>query len=206
MADFALWATACEGMVWGEGVFARAYTGNRDKAVDSVIEADPVGSAVRSLMETRTEWTGTASDLLGALSDQVGDTVRRSKTWPTTPRTVAGRLRRAATFLRKVGVDTSFDREGRARTRTIRISCPSEDAVISSSAPSAPSADRGNGAGNNGFDDMPLRTVTQDADANDPSTDSPIVRKNPCKTGDADDADDADAKIPPDSGGWGERV
>ncbi len=43
--------------------------------------------------------------------------------WPATPRALSGRLRRAATFLRKVGVDISFDREGRARTRIIRISC-----------------------------------------------------------------------------------
>ena len=72
-------------------------------------------------MTTRTEWTGTASELLGALAELAGERVAKAKTWPDSPRALAGRLRRAATFLRKVGIDISFEREGRARTRTIRI-------------------------------------------------------------------------------------
>ena len=126
MADFALWATACEAALWPEGTFWTAYTGNLDEAVDNVIEADPVGSAVRALMTKQTVWTGTASDLLDALSEETGETVRRAKSWPATPRALSGRLKRAATFLRQVGIDISFDREGRARTRIITISLSPE--------------------------------------------------------------------------------
>ena len=50
-----------------------------------------------------------------------GERVAKSKTWPDSPRALAGRLRRAATFLRKIGIEIGFEREGRARTRTIRI-------------------------------------------------------------------------------------
>jgi len=206
MADFALWATACEGAVWDEGTFWRAYAGNRDEAVDSVIEADPVGSAVRSLMATRTEWTGTASDLLGALAEEVGETVRRAKTWPATPRALSGRLRRAATFLRKVGTDISFDREGRARTRTIRISCMPEYAGTKPSAPSAPSADLGGLAWGNGSSATPLRTVPQPADANHGPADRATVRDNASESGAADAADGTDANIPSQSGGWRARI
>ena len=67
MADFALWATACETALWPAGTFWAAYCGNRDEAVEGVIEADPVAAAVRIMMAARTVWTGTASDLLGAL-------------------------------------------------------------------------------------------------------------------------------------------
>jgi len=35
-----------------------------------VIEADPIAAAVRALMAAQTEWTGTASVLLGALAEQ----------------------------------------------------------------------------------------------------------------------------------------
>ena len=35
MADFALWATACETALWTSGTFGAAYAGNRDEAVDS---------------------------------------------------------------------------------------------------------------------------------------------------------------------------
>jgi hypothetical protein len=54
MADFALWATACETALWPAGTFWAAYCGNRDEAVEGVIEADPVAAAVRALMAART--------------------------------------------------------------------------------------------------------------------------------------------------------
>ena len=123
MADFALWATACETAFWKAGTFSAAYAGNRNKAVDSVIEADPVGSAIRSLISLETEWTGTASELLGALEEKVGEKVSKSKAWPRSAQALSGRVRRVATFLRKVGIDITFEREGHARKRIIRIIC-----------------------------------------------------------------------------------
>src|SRR5208282_2812496 len=69
MADFALWATACETALWPAGTFWSAYFGNRDEAVEGVIDADPIAGTVRAMMATRTEWMGTASDLLGALGE-----------------------------------------------------------------------------------------------------------------------------------------
>lgn len=60
MADFALWATACETALWRAGTFWSAYCGNRDEAVEGVIEADPIAATVRAVMAARTKWTGTA--------------------------------------------------------------------------------------------------------------------------------------------------
>ena len=77
MADFALWATACETALWPAGTFWSAYCGNRDEAVEGVIDADPIAAAVRAVMATRTEWTGTASDLLGALAEVAGERSRQ---------------------------------------------------------------------------------------------------------------------------------
>src|SRR5207253_2183129 len=145
MADFALWATACETALWPTGTFWSAYCGNRDEAVEGVIDADAVAAAVRAVMATRTEWTGTASDLLGALAEAAGERVAKSKTWPDSPRALAGRLRRAATFLGKIGIEIGFGREGRARTRIIHITTTGmppalETGGARSSASSAPSA------------------------------------------------------------------
>ncbi len=89
--------------------------------MEDVIDADPVASAVRTMMATQTEWTGTASELLGKLDDVVGERQQKSNDWPHSPRALSGRLRRAAPGLRKIGVNLAFDREGRARTRTIHI-------------------------------------------------------------------------------------
>jgi hypothetical protein len=114
MADFALWASACETALWPAGTFWSAYCGNRDDAVDGVIDADPIAAAVRAVMMTQTKLTGTASDLLGTLAQTAGVHAVRSKTWPDNPRAVAGRLRRAAPLLRKIGIEVVFKREGHA--------------------------------------------------------------------------------------------
>jgi hypothetical protein len=36
MADFALWATACETGLWPAGTFTRAYTANRKTAIERI--------------------------------------------------------------------------------------------------------------------------------------------------------------------------
>ncbi len=216
MADFALWATACETALWPAGTFWLAYCGNRDEAVEGVIEADPIAAAVRALMAARTEWTGTASELLGALAEMAGERIAKSKTWPDSPRALAGRLRRAATFLRKVGIEIGFEREGRARTRIIRITTgPSpapETGGARPSSPSAPSADNPKLIPANGFASQGLRTVGGDADGLR-SGNGPIVRGNPLKSNGATDADGADTNHLPDSGrsnestpGWRMRL
>ena len=204
MADFALWATACETALWPAGTFWAAYSRNRDEAVEGVIDADPIAAAVRAVMATRTVWTGTASDLLGALAEVAGERVAKSKTWPDSPRALAGRLRRAATFLRKVGIEIGFDREGRARTRTIRITATQthagpEDAGARPSAPSASSAPMPKSSQANGFAAPDLRTVADDADGTREGP-APTVRANPLKSNAGTAADGADANRPPQSG------
>jgi hypothetical protein len=55
------------------------------------------------------------------------------------PQALSGRLRRAATFLRKIGVEIAFERAGRARTRTIILSTTPGD-VSKKNAEVQPSA------------------------------------------------------------------
>src|SRR5262249_13538671 len=112
MADFALWSTACESAFWPAGTFEAAYRANREEAVDSVIDADPIASTIRTMMVGRSNWAGTASDLLVVLARAAGERISKS-----TPRALAGRLRRAVTFLRKIGIEVTFSREGQTRTR-----------------------------------------------------------------------------------------
>jgi hypothetical protein len=64
MADFALWACACEGALWPRGTFMRAFWENRRTAVQEVIDGDPISACVRHMMAGRISWTGTASELL----------------------------------------------------------------------------------------------------------------------------------------------
>jgi hypothetical protein len=206
MADFALWATACETALWPAGTFLSAFSGNRDEAVEGVIEADPIASAVRTFIATQREWTGTASDLLEALTEVVGERMAKAKTWPDNARALAGQLRRAATFLRKIGIEVTFKKEGRSRTRVIHIvaSAP-ENAGAQPSAPSASSAPPTQSGLASGSKRVPLRTVASNADS--------TVRAKPLENNEKDDADGTDAKIPSQSvikdlqtSGWRDRI
>ena len=155
MADFALWITASETAFWPAKTFETAYSTNRDEAVEDVIDADPIAAAVHALMIARTErtqtasesvdalaWTGTASDLLADLAERAGERAAKSKTWPDGPKALGGRLRRAATFLRKTGIEISFTREGKARARTITITSSADWARKFAPALSAPSSEQ----------------------------------------------------------------
>jgi hypothetical protein len=138
MADFALWAAACETMLWPAGTFGRAYDANRRAAMESFTDADPVATWVREIVAERSSWTGSAADLLRAGAGRSNNgTPRDSTGWPKTPRALAGRLRRAQTFLRALGIDITFSREGRAGSRIIRIVATQENTVSTVSSPSA---------------------------------------------------------------------
>ena len=194
MADFALWATACEMALWSAGTFWSAYCGNRDEAVESVIDADPIATAVRAFMTARTEWKGTATDLLGVLVEAAGERVAKAKAWPDGPRALAGRLRRVATFLRKIGIDVSFRKEGRAKTRIIHIAAtPSSVATENTGprpSPSSAPTPKTNGA--NGFAPHNPRTVNADSADEGPV---PTVRANPLKSNGRTAADGKDANF-----------
>lgn len=165
-------------------------------------------------MAARTEWTGTASELLGALGEMTGERAAKAKTWPDSPRALAGRLRRAATFLRKIGIEIAFEREGRARTRIIRITAASSELApepggVQPSAPSAPSAPGPKSDQPNGFAAPDPRTVANDVDGR-PNGTVETVRANPLKSKDRTAADGADAKDRPQSApgktGWSARL
>jgi hypothetical protein len=114
MADFALWATACETTFWPLGTFVRAYEENRKAAIEGVVEADPVADHVREMMAKASTWTGSASDLYRRGAGRSPDGCSTSSSgWPKSPRALASRLRRVQTSLRALGIEITFSREGR---------------------------------------------------------------------------------------------
>ena len=205
LADFALWATACETQFQPSGTFWASYCGNRDEAVADVIDADPVASSVRALMMTRAGWSGTATALLPILCTIAGDKIARSKSWPENPRALAGRLRRTATFLRKVSIDIAFEREGHARTRIIRITSarPSSPAINAATFASAPSSQSAPETAPLVTGASPEPSPRTEADAADDTKAAPqpkmqaTVRTNPLISHQSPNADAADANSPP---------
>ncbi|MBD3672781.1 MAG: hypothetical protein HUJ26_04570 [Planctomycetaceae bacterium] len=122
MADFAKLAVAAEpAMGVSQGAFLRQYQENRRRIAQMALDASPIPSAVRSLLEAdrRRRWSGTATDLLSALRLRASGTTGDRSAWPRTPRGISSTLRRLAPNLRKVGIVVDFDRTASERTITI---------------------------------------------------------------------------------------
>ena len=147
MADFALWATACEGAFRPAGTLETAYYNNRRDAIENIVDADPVAAHVRELMADRAQWTGSASDLL-QVGIIVGGNAMAAWTrsgWPKNSRALAGRLRRVQTLLRTLGIEIVFGREGRSGTRTIRITATGENQFHNTVSTVSTVSDNGHG-------------------------------------------------------------
>lgn len=118
MADFAKFSIAIEkAMGWHKNTFMSAYNHNRMLATEASHESDPVALAVINL--DKNKWKGTATVLLDVLSNQISDTVRRSKSWPNTPNWLSNRLKRLVPSLRTIGIEIEFERESNSRYITI---------------------------------------------------------------------------------------
>jgi hypothetical protein len=119
----------CETALWPAGTFARAYAADRRATIETIIKADPVATCMRAIMVDRTSWTGSASALLRLCAQSAGDDISRDTAWAKNPRVLAGRLRRAQTILRTLGIEIAFSREGGTGARMIRASTGAENTV-----------------------------------------------------------------------------
>ncbi|MCF6096775.1 hypothetical protein L1766_07160 [Thermovorax subterraneus] len=194
MADFAKWIVACEAsdVLWERGGFMAAYTENRTEAVESALENDVLATAIRILLEERNDWEGTAQELLEALAVYVDDNTKRTRAWPSSPRSLSSRLRRMATFLRQSGIAIEFYREAHTGRRLIRLKKKTIVTTVTTVTQNP------GGFENTSFE-MVTQMVTQnrDGDANGDDGDDSEKFASPSgalKILHGDDGDDGDAK------------
>ena len=134
LADFALWATACETPLgWPTGAFTAAYQGAQDDLIKDALEAEPVAVALLKLPEHEdkagiraVKWTYTASGLLDKLNELEGhkDGKRPPKGWPGAAHVLSGTLRRIAPALLEQGLEVKQERDTdaqRSKKWVIRI-------------------------------------------------------------------------------------
>ena len=111
------WVVAAEPeLPWEKGDFIKAYNENNASLVDMALEADPVGATVLEFIESRNEWTGTATDLLKSLNKIASPEIQRLKAWPKRSNVLSNNLMRVQTFLRKKGIEIERRHSG---TRSI---------------------------------------------------------------------------------------
>jgi hypothetical protein len=203
MADFTMWGTACEPALWSAGTFWSAYSGNIAGSVEAVIDADPVADAVRTMMTPKSEWTGTAKELLSSLAGEAGERTAKSKSWPTTPEGLRNRLRRAATGLRKIGINVVFPGK-RDRPRNICItssisdrSRPEEKGAQLSEPSELSAATPKSNAGKDLAEPERATVIRQSDSCKDGvATVGPTVAANPLKSDASDSPDSPDSESP----------
>ncbi|WP_428938861.1 hypothetical protein [Fontivita pretiosa] len=190
MADFACVLAAldqsCSELTGGRAL--DLFVGQRERVAEEVVEGDPIGQAIVRFMDLRESWTGTAAELLAAITPD-----RPPRGWPGSARALAGRLRRVVPALRGVGVAVSFSRQGEKGTRIVHIE-------KSGGEPSVPSVPSGNPPGEpeSGIGTDGRLTVTDGRlTVTDGRADDNRQPKTPGKTAAADGTDGTDGRIQP---------
>jgi hypothetical protein len=113
MADFARLLAALD-TATGWNTLA-AYTAAADDVTDAVLDADPLATAVRELMNGQAVgWTGTSAQLLALLTPDPCP-----KAFPRTPRGLSGQLRRLAPALRTAGIEIDTVRTNGTRLMSL---------------------------------------------------------------------------------------
>jgi hypothetical protein len=136
MADFALFAAACEHGTEGETpIFLDAYKLNQAVGHEQALDNSPIPQAVVKMMTDRASWEGTPSVLLEQLTFHASEPLPRN--WPRMANALTNHLRRSAPSLRRVhGLDVEVGRSpGGNRTRFIRITRLPDMAQESPSSP-----------------------------------------------------------------------
>lgn len=131
MADFCMFASRGERALGLKGEqFLSAYERNREDVNEVMVDLSPVAQAMRQFVESRASWSGTAAELLRALTNEVAEDCRRSREWPKTPRGLSGTIRRLIPNLRPFGI-TIKDLPREAGTGRRLIEIKSSDKTLS---------------------------------------------------------------------------
>jgi hypothetical protein len=122
MSDCAhLAVAAAPAFGWTQEQVLDALNVNREAAIITVIESDPLAVAVQALAALG-DWTGSATTLLEAVNRLVPQETLRERAWPKDATRIATRLRRIMPALRRAGVEILTERApDRERAREIII-------------------------------------------------------------------------------------
>jgi hypothetical protein len=148
MADFARFAcAAAPASGWHASDILGALDRSRTAAVQTVIDGDPVASAVAALAKERMEsvpplglWEGTSADLLLALAEHIPEERRRERDVPKDATRLSLALRRCAPALCRAGIEVEQWRESHARK--VRITLASNRQAASSASRASSGAPR----------------------------------------------------------------
>jgi hypothetical protein len=128
MADFVKRIVAGEELMpWENGKFMEVLMDNRDELVELALENSPLGSEIVRLMEAKSFYESTPTELREILNRRALAENRNSDSWPTSTKWFSTALTRISPNLRKAGIDYKSGRSG--GKRYIKLRRMAEDEV-----------------------------------------------------------------------------
>jgi hypothetical protein len=109
-------------MGYPENRFLDAYYQNIGLQTEQALETSPVATTIIEFMYPRTQWIGTATELLEELeyvAESLKIKTKNNRSWPTAPNSLSRRLNEVKTNLRQIGI--IIDRLVDSRTNTRKI-------------------------------------------------------------------------------------
>lgn len=125
MADFTRWGYAIsEAMGYGGERFLTAYKNNQNSSNEEAISSHPVASTMVSLMQNRSEWSGSVADLLRKLESEafIEKIDTNIKSWPKAAHILSRRLKEVKSNLGEKGITFDIRPSGDNKTITIKAS------------------------------------------------------------------------------------
>jgi putative DNA primase/helicase len=110
MANFAKWVTAAEGKLHlpdGQ-TFLAAYNYNRQAAHQLAIEGSEFAMTLIDICRDDGGFDATAGDVLDKVNAKASDTAKRSKYWPSTPKSCSNHIRRLSPNLAANGIEVEY--------------------------------------------------------------------------------------------------
>jgi hypothetical protein len=129
LSDFALWVeAAAPAFGWEPGEFLATFESSRANASAQSLDSSLTGQLVLQFMLLRSQWEGTASDLLNGLRARADESTLRNRRFPKDATRLSGDLRRNQQALASVGIVVGFDRSGSSRGVTLSRAAVKEPA------------------------------------------------------------------------------
>jgi hypothetical protein len=91
---------------------------------NNTVEASPVAASIIKLMDSRTRWIGTATELLNELepvAESLKIKTKNNRYWPSAPNSLSRRLNEVKTNLREIGIIVERPVDTTTNTRKIEI-------------------------------------------------------------------------------------
>ena len=125
-----------------------SFQENRESMVDMALESDPTAVGIFNLMDARSEWEGTTTELLKGLRSVTPKEFQKLKEFPKAPNALSNRIMRLEGFL--ANRDIAITRKRMPNKRLIMINKINDEARPDNGTESPEKVARNSGRGKAG--------------------------------------------------------